>query len=77
MIDVTMVSNSGSGLPNRIPISEGTTLEKFLEVHFEENQDDFTVRVRANGASVEVHRDYILQDGDRVSLTPTKIDGAR
>ncbi len=73
MIDVTMVTNGGAGLPVKIPVVEGTTLEKFLEVSFDGNPDEFTVRVRANGMSVEAHRDYILQDGDRVSLAPSKI----
>lgn len=76
MIEVTLVTNSGAGLPVRVPVVEGTTLEKFLEVSFEGNPDEFTVRIRANGTTVEAHRDYVLQDGDRVSMAPTKIDGA-
>jgi hypothetical protein len=76
MINVTLVTNGGAGLPTKIPIAEDTTLEKFLEVSFEGNPDHFTIRVRANGTSVQAHRDYILQDGDRVSLAPSKIDGA-
>lgn len=76
MIEVTLVTNDGAGLPVCIPVAEGTTLEKFLEVSFEGDSDDFTIRIRANGTSVEAHRDYILQDGDRVSMAPTKIDGA-
>jgi hypothetical protein len=76
MINVTMVTNGGAGLPTKIPVIEGTTLEKFLEVSFDGDPDNFTIRVRANGTSVQAHRDYILQDGDRVSLAPSKIDGA-
>lgn len=76
MIEVTLVSNNGGGIPVRIPVTEGTTIEKFLEVSFDGNPDDFTVRVRCNGTSVQVHRDYVLHDGDRVSLAPTKVEGA-
>ena len=76
MIEVTLVTNDGSGLPCRVPVAEGTTLEKFLEVSFDGDPDEFKIRVRANGISVEGHRDYILQNGDRVSLAPTKVDGA-
>lgn len=76
MINVTLVSNDGAGLPVQIPVAEGTTLEKFLEVSFEGNPDEFVIRVRCNGTSVTVHEDYVLQDGDRVSLAPTKVDGA-
>lgn len=76
MIEVTLITNGGSGLPCRIPVVEGTTLEKFLQVSFDGNTEDFTVRVRANGTTVEAHRDYVLQDGDRVSMAPNKIEGA-
>ncbi len=71
MINVTLVSNGGAGLPFQIPVVEGTTLKAFLEVSFDGNVDDFTVRVRANGTSVTVHSDYVLQNEDRVSLSPT------
>ena len=76
MINVTLVHNGGAGLPVKTPVVEGTTLEKFLEVSFDGNPDEFTIRVRANGTSVEAHRDYVLEDGDRVSLAPVKVDGA-
>jgi hypothetical protein len=76
MINVTLVSNDGSGLPCRIPVVEGTTMERFLEVSFEGNPDDFTIRIRTNGTSVEAHRDYVLQDGDRISMSPKKVDGS-
>lgn len=75
MIEVTLVTNDGAGLPCRVPVVEGTTLEKFLEISFDGNPNDFTIRVRANGTTVEAHQDYVLQDGDRVSLAPTKVDG--
>lgn len=75
MIEVTMINNDGAGLPTRIPVVEGTTLEKFLEVSFDGDPDQFMIRVRCNGTSVQVHNDYVLMDGDRVSLTPVKIDG--
>lgn len=76
MIEVTLITNDGAGLPVRIPVVEGTTLEEFLEVSFDGNIDDFTIKVRCNGTSCEAHRDYVLCDGDRISLSPTKIDGA-
>lgn len=76
MIEVTLITNNGAGLPCRIPVVENTTLEKFLELSFEGNPDDFTIRVRANGTTVQTHRDYVLQDGDRISMAPTKVDGA-
>ena len=76
MINVTLVHNGGAGLPVKTPVVEGTTLEKFLEVAFDGDVNEFTIRVRANGTSVEAHADYVLQDGDRVSLSPVKVEGA-
>lgn len=76
MIEVTLVTNDGAGLPVRIPVEENTTLGKFLEMSFEGDVDEFTIRVRANGTSVDAHHDYILQHGDRVSMSPAKVDGA-
>jgi len=76
MIEISLISNSGCGMAKMISVVAGTTLANFLEVHFDGNPDDFKIRVRSNGMSVEVHDDYVLQDGDRVSLTPAKVDGA-
>lgn len=75
MIEITLVTNDGAGLPVRVPVVEGTTLEKFLEVSFDGDPDQFTIRIRANGTTVEAHRDYVLQDGDRVSLAAKKVEG--
>jgi len=75
MVEIMLVTNSGAGAPCRIPVVEGTTLERFLEISFDEDPNDFTIRVRANGMTVEAHMDYVLQDGDRVSLAPKKIEG--
>jgi len=74
MINVTLVTNNGAGLPTRIKVVPETTLERFLEVHFG-NTDEYKIRVRANGISVQAHNDYVLQDGDRVSLVQSKVEG--
>jgi len=76
MITVTLLVNDGSGLPKQMEVVEGTTLKSFLDVSFENDPDDYTIKVRANGASVEAHEDYVLQDGDRVSMAPSKVGGA-
>jgi len=77
MIDVFMVSNSGNGVPVRFPVAEGTTLDAFLNVSFDGGDlDDFVIKVRSNGTSVQAYGEYVLQDGDRVSLTPSKVEGA-
>lgn len=77
MIKVTLVTNNGDGVPATFPVAEGTELDDFLKVHFDGDLEDFTVRVRSNGESVEAGDYYVLQDEDRVSIAPRKIDGAR
>jgi len=77
MISVTLVSNNGDGVPTTHAVANGTELEDFLKVHFDGDLEDFTVRVRSNGSSVEAEDDYVLQDEDRISISPRKIDGAQ
>lgn len=75
MINVTLITNDGAGLPVHIPAVEGTTLEQFLAVHFSNDPDEFTIRIRANGTTVEAHRDYVLQEDDRLSMAAKKVEG--
>lgn len=75
MIQVTLITNDGEGLPVKVPVADDTTLAKFLEVSFQGNPDDFTIRIRANGTSIEAHADYVLQNDDRISLAPRKVEG--
>ncbi len=75
MIQVTLITNDGCGLPVKVLINDNTTLEKFLEVSFDGNPEEFTIRIRANGTSIEAHADYILCDGDRISMAPKKVEG--
>lgn len=76
MIKVTLITNSGTGDPVEIPVVDGTILEDFLGVSFEGDPEDFKIRVRTAGESRDVDMDYMLQDGDRISLSPIKVDGA-
>ncbi len=75
-IEVTLVSNDGDGQPVVVPCIPGTTLEKFLEISFSGDPEDFKIRVRTNGTTIDADEEHVLQDGDRVSIAPKKIDGA-
>ncbi len=75
MINITLVTNEGDGVPTVIPVVDDATLGQFLDLAFNGDPNDFKIRIRANGVSVEGHEDYELHDGDRVSLSPNKIDG--
>ncbi len=62
MINVTLVTNSGDGMPRSLEVREGVCLEDFLEVNFDGDLDDFTVSIRRDGSSFEPSMSEELQD---------------
>ena len=70
---VLYLNNDGGGFADYVEIEENTTVEKFFSQKLPEgNNEDYLIRVNRQPVS----KDYSLQDGDRISLTPVKIDGA-
>ena len=70
---ILYVNNDGGGFADYINIEEGKTVEQFFKDKMPTEQStDYLIRVNRQ----PVPRDYVLQDGDRVTVTPTKIDGA-
>ena len=62
-----------NGFADFINIDEGTTIEKlFKEKMPHEESPDYLIRVNRQ----PVPKDYVLKDNDRVTITPTKIEGA-
>ncbi len=70
---ILFVNNDGGGFADYVEIAEGTTVEEFVaRKASDRNPGDFLIRVNRQ----PVARDYTLQDGDRVTMTPTKVEGA-
>ena len=70
---VLFINNGGAGFADYVDVAEGTTIEKFLGEQLSGKQaEDLLIRVNRQ----PVARDYVLQEGDRISATPTKIEGA-
>ena len=70
---ILYINNSGGGYADYLNISEGQTVEKFFNEQMPGRKaEDFLIRVNRQ----PVARDYVLQDNDRVTVTPTKIEGA-
>ena len=70
---VLYINNDGGGFADHIEIEAGPTVEKlFRERLPERSASDYLIRVNRQ----PVVRDQVLQDGDRISITPTKIEGA-
>lgn len=76
MVNVTLVTNSGQGVPRTVQVREGTTVGEFLQVNFDGHVEDFTVSIRRDGCSEVADLDDELEDSDRICLAPTKVDGA-
>ena len=70
---ILYINNDGSGFADYVDIAEEKTIMQFFdEKMHNESPRDYLIRVNRQ----PVVSDYILQDGDRVTITPTKIDGA-
>ena len=70
---ILYINNEGGGFADYVTVSEGTTVEQFFKDKMPGRKStDFLIRVNRQ----PVARDYVLQEGDRVTITPTKIEGA-
>jgi len=71
---VMFINNTGAGFADQIDIEPDTTIEKFLSDHLPHiKPDDMLIRINR----MPVTRDQVIQEGDRISATPSKVEGAR
>ena len=73
MIKILWINNDGAGFADYDQVEANTTVEKFFAQKLP-NRDasDFLIRVNRQ----PVAKDYVLKEGDRITFTPTKIEGA-
>ena len=70
---VLAINNDGGGFADYLEIPEGTTVkELFAQQMASSAPENYLIRVNRQ----PVPADQVLQEGDRVSFTPTKIEGA-
>ncbi len=70
---ILFINNDGGGYADYVEVAAGTTVEKFFSQQMSgAKADDYLIRVNRQ----PVPRDYVLQEGDRVTMTPTKVEGA-
>jgi len=70
---VLYVNNDGGGFADYVEIAAETTVQQFFAQQVPKGQpQDYLIRVNRQPAA----SDQVLQEGDRVSFTPTKIEGA-
>ena len=70
---IMYINNSGGGFADYMNIEEGMSIAKLFKQKMpNEESHDYLIRVNRQ----PVPKDYILKENDRVTITPTKIDGA-
>jgi molybdopterin converting factor small subunit len=70
---VLFINNNGGGFADHIEIEPGTTVQSLFQQRLKSSRpQDYLIRVNRQPVSP----DEVLQEGDRVSFTPTKIEGA-
>jgi len=73
-MQVLYINNDGGGFADYVDVPEGTTVEQFFQKELPGRQpEDYLIRVNRQPVS----REQVLKDGDRVTVTPTKIEGAQ
>ena len=67
------INNMGGGFADYVNVDPNTTVEKFFKQQLpNEKTEDYLIRVNRQ----PVARNYVLQENDRITITPVKIDGA-
>ncbi len=70
---VLVINNDGGGFADYVEVPEGTTVQQMFERTVNTAKPlNYLIRVNRQ----PVPQDQVLQAGDRVSFTPTKIEGA-
>lgn len=70
---VMFINNDGGGFADHIEIAAETTVTALFEQRMPGRKAaDFLIRVNRQ----PVTADQVLKEGDRISITPTKIEGA-
>ena len=72
-MQVLYINNDGGGFADYIHVEPGTTVQAFFSQKVTHGgPSDYLIRVNRQ----PVASNYALQDGDRISISPTKIQGA-
>ena len=70
---VFYINNDGSGFADTIHIPDAQTVQQFFQERLPDRKpQDYLIRVNRLPTSA----DQVLQDNDRISVSPTKIHGA-
>ena len=72
-MQILLINNDGGGYADYIELPVGTTVRQCFDKHLPDSSSkNYLIRVNRQ----PVPSDQVLQEGDRISITPTKIEGA-
>jgi hypothetical protein len=70
---ILYINNDGAGFADYIEVPHGTTVQELFEREMgQAKPDNYLIRVNRQ----PVNREQVLVEMDRVTFTPTKIEGA-
>ena len=69
---ILFINNHGGGFADTIDVAAGTTVHALFESKIGGKPSDYLIRVNRQPVEAE----QALRDGDRISMTPSKIEGA-
>jgi len=70
---VLFIDNDGGGFADYVEVADGATVDQFFQQQLPDREaHDYVIRVNRQ----PVPKDCVLREGDRVTITPTKIEGA-
>ena len=70
---ILFIDNEGGGFADYVEVEPNTSVENFFTGRMSGRKpEDFLIRVNRQ----PVARDHVLQEGDRITITPLKIEGA-
>ncbi|MFO0812030.1 MAG: hypothetical protein U0796_02360 [Gemmatales bacterium] len=70
---ILFINNQGAGFADYLAIEVGTTVRQLFDAKIKGDPSSYLIRVNRQPASA----DQVLQEGDRVSITAVKIEGAQ
>jgi hypothetical protein len=73
-MQIMLINNDGGGFADHVEAAEGISVRDFFAEKMPgRKSQDYLIRVNR----LPVAADQVLQPGDRISITPVKIQGAR
>jgi hypothetical protein len=74
MMKVLVINNDGGGFADFLEVPHGITVAELFHRQLGHDAKPDRYLIRVNRQPVAQHE--VLKDGDRLSITPTKIEGA-